>query len=197
MAESTTETPVLDLLARMTADSISVSNLDAETLVLVRIAALAAVDAPPVSYLLNLEAAGEVGIDPERSAECLPQSHRSSARRESRPRRATSSARSTSRSRSRSSTSKTRNNRAGQEPPLVGGAGSTGACCRFLYFVFGPIVRVEVDQRPPLRSGNCVGARIRHAPVGAVSGVQPPPEPSCLPPEPLRGHVGARRRASC
>ena len=65
MAESTTETPVLDLLARMTADSISVSSLDAETLVLVRIAALAAVDAPPVSYLLNLEAAGEVGIDPE------------------------------------------------------------------------------------------------------------------------------------
>ena len=65
MAESTTETPVLDLLARMTADSISVSNLDAETLVLVRIAALAAVDAPPVSYLLNLEAAGEVGLDPE------------------------------------------------------------------------------------------------------------------------------------
>ena len=65
MAESTTETPVLDLLARMTADSISVSSLDAETLVLVRIAALAAVDAPPVSYLLNLEAAGEVGLDPE------------------------------------------------------------------------------------------------------------------------------------
>jgi 4-carboxymuconolactone decarboxylase len=33
---------------------------------LVRIAALAAVDAPPVSYLLNLDAASEVGIDPER-----------------------------------------------------------------------------------------------------------------------------------
>jgi alkylhydroperoxidase/carboxymuconolactone decarboxylase family protein YurZ len=65
MAESTTETPVLDLLAGMTADSIEASSLDTETLMLVRIAALAAVDAPPVSYLLNLAAAGEVGLDAE------------------------------------------------------------------------------------------------------------------------------------
>jgi alkylhydroperoxidase/carboxymuconolactone decarboxylase family protein YurZ len=66
MTESTNETPVLGLLARMTADSIDTSSLDTETLMLVRIAALAAVDAPPVSYLLNLDAASEVGIDPER-----------------------------------------------------------------------------------------------------------------------------------
>jgi len=65
MAESTTETPVLDLLAGMTADSMEASSLDPETLMLVRIAALAAVDAPPVSYLLNLAAAGEVGLDAE------------------------------------------------------------------------------------------------------------------------------------
>ena len=65
MAESTTDTPVLDLLASMTADSIAASSLDPKTLMLVRIAALAAVDAPPVSYLLNLEAAGEVGVDAE------------------------------------------------------------------------------------------------------------------------------------
>ena len=65
MAESTSETPVLDLLESMTADSLEASSLDAETLVLVRIAALVAVDASPVSYLLNLEAAGEAGIDPE------------------------------------------------------------------------------------------------------------------------------------
>ena len=62
---STSETPVLDLLANMTADSVEASDLDAETLVLVRIAALAAVDAPPVSYLLNLGAASEVGVDAE------------------------------------------------------------------------------------------------------------------------------------
>ena len=60
------ETPVLDLLAGMTADSIAASSLDANTLMLVRIAALVAVDAPPVSYLMNLGAAGEVGLDPER-----------------------------------------------------------------------------------------------------------------------------------
>jgi alkylhydroperoxidase/carboxymuconolactone decarboxylase family protein YurZ len=65
MAEQTTETPVLDLLANMTADSAAASSLDPETLMLVRIAALAAVDARPVSYLLNLAAASEVGIDPE------------------------------------------------------------------------------------------------------------------------------------
>ena len=65
MAESTSETPVLDLLASMTADSIEASSLDPETLMLVRIAALAAVDAPPVSYLMNLGAASELDIDPE------------------------------------------------------------------------------------------------------------------------------------
>jgi alkylhydroperoxidase/carboxymuconolactone decarboxylase family protein YurZ len=65
MAEQTTEAPVLDLLKSMTAESLAASSLDPETLALVRIAALAAVDAPPVSYLLNLEAASEVGIDAE------------------------------------------------------------------------------------------------------------------------------------
>ena len=65
MAASNSETPVLDLLARMTADSVEASSLDAQTLMLVRIAALVAVDAPPVSYLLNLETAGDVGIDAE------------------------------------------------------------------------------------------------------------------------------------
>ena len=65
MSELTSEAPVLDLLKSMTADSIAASSLDVQTLALVRIAALVAVDAPPVSYLLNLEAASEVGIDPE------------------------------------------------------------------------------------------------------------------------------------
>jgi alkylhydroperoxidase/carboxymuconolactone decarboxylase family protein YurZ len=63
MAGTTSETPVLDLLAGMTADSVAASDLDPETLMLVRIAALAAVDAPSVSYLLNLGAASEVGVD--------------------------------------------------------------------------------------------------------------------------------------
>jgi len=59
----TTETPILDLLASMTADSLEATTLDAETLMLVRIAALVAVDAPPASYLLNLGAASELEID--------------------------------------------------------------------------------------------------------------------------------------
>jgi len=66
MAEQTTETPVLDLLTKMTADSIEASSLDEETLMLVRIAALVAVDAPPVSYMLNIGAAGDIGIDAEK-----------------------------------------------------------------------------------------------------------------------------------
>ena len=65
MSELSTQTPVLDLLASMTADSIEASSLDAETLMLVRIAALVAVDAPPVSYALNLEAAADLDIDPD------------------------------------------------------------------------------------------------------------------------------------
>ena len=65
MADETTETPVLDLLATMTAESFEASSLDSETLMLVRIAALVAVDAPPASYLLNLGAASEMGIGEE------------------------------------------------------------------------------------------------------------------------------------
>jgi 4-carboxymuconolactone decarboxylase len=60
-----TDTPVLDLLGKMTADSLEVASLDAETLMLVRLAALVAVDAAPASYLMNLAAAGEVGVDEE------------------------------------------------------------------------------------------------------------------------------------
>ena len=56
---------VLDLLARMTADSLEVSSLDPESIMLVRIAALISVDAPPASYLLNLGMASEIDIDAE------------------------------------------------------------------------------------------------------------------------------------
>jgi hypothetical protein len=49
----------------MTADSLEASDLDPESLMLVRIAALVAVDAPPASYLLNLGVASEMGIGVE------------------------------------------------------------------------------------------------------------------------------------
>jgi hypothetical protein len=63
MAEQAEERPVLDLLTKMTADSLEASGLDAAMLMRVRIAALVASDAPPASYLLNLGAAREVRID--------------------------------------------------------------------------------------------------------------------------------------
>jgi 4-carboxymuconolactone decarboxylase len=65
MTESTSGRPVLELLASMTADSMVASGLDAETIMIARIAALVAVDAPTASYLLNLAAASEVGLDAE------------------------------------------------------------------------------------------------------------------------------------
>ena len=65
MTDSMTDRPVLDLLAGMTADSLAASSLDPEALMLVRLAALVAVDAPPSSYLLNLAAASDVGLDAE------------------------------------------------------------------------------------------------------------------------------------
>ena len=49
----------------MTVASLEASSLDERTLMLVRIGALVAVDAPPASYLLNLGAAGQAGVDDE------------------------------------------------------------------------------------------------------------------------------------
>ena len=63
MADQPDQTPVLDLLASMTANSLEASSLDPDTLMLVRIAALVAVDAPPASYLMNLGAAADSGVD--------------------------------------------------------------------------------------------------------------------------------------
>ena len=57
------ETPVIDLLEKMTLDSVEATGLDGRELMLVRIAALVAIDAPPVSYMMNLKAAGDLGVD--------------------------------------------------------------------------------------------------------------------------------------
>ncbi len=65
MSNGSEDTPIRDLLAVMTAASMEASNLDAQSLMQVRIAALIAVDAPPASYLLNLAAADEAGLDGE------------------------------------------------------------------------------------------------------------------------------------
>ena len=65
MAADQSDSPILDLLAGMNLAGIEASSLDAETLMLVRLAALVCVDAPPVSYMLNMRMAGETEVSPE------------------------------------------------------------------------------------------------------------------------------------
>lgn len=59
-------TPVLETLAQMTLNTLERSRLDVETYALVRIAALVAMDAAPISYLLNLGAAPDIGLPLEK-----------------------------------------------------------------------------------------------------------------------------------
>jgi len=61
----TAETPVLDTLADLTAASAEHTSLPPRELMLVRIAALIAVDAPPASYLANAGAAQDSGVTAE------------------------------------------------------------------------------------------------------------------------------------
>ena len=59
------DTPVLDTLADITAVSVDRGSLEAREHMLVRLAALVAVDAPAASYLLNLGTAVEMGVTSE------------------------------------------------------------------------------------------------------------------------------------
>ena len=56
------ETPVLDTIGAMTVESMARCGLSPDELVLVRLAALAAVDARPISYLAHVGAAVESGV---------------------------------------------------------------------------------------------------------------------------------------
>ena len=71
MSAQYSETPILDLLGSMTKASLDASGLDPDSLMLVRFAALIAVDAPPSSYLLNLSVGDEVGLDADRARDVL------------------------------------------------------------------------------------------------------------------------------
>ena len=55
-------TPILDTLTAMTAASLIESDLDPHTLMVARLAALVAVDAPAESYLLNIGPAADAGL---------------------------------------------------------------------------------------------------------------------------------------
>jgi alkylhydroperoxidase/carboxymuconolactone decarboxylase family protein YurZ len=65
MLDSSPETPVIDALAAMTAESLARCHLDANSLLAARIAALVAVDAPPASYLMHVGAAMDAGVTAE------------------------------------------------------------------------------------------------------------------------------------
>ena len=56
------DAPVLEALTDINAVSIARSELDPRTLIMVRLAALAAVDAPPASYLMHIGPALESGV---------------------------------------------------------------------------------------------------------------------------------------
>ncbi|MCW2522573.1 MAG: carboxymuconolactone decarboxylase [Frankiales bacterium] len=60
-----TETPVLDTLGAMTAASIDQFSAAPDALILIRLAALVAVDAPTLSYLSQVGIAADLGISIE------------------------------------------------------------------------------------------------------------------------------------
>jgi 4-carboxymuconolactone decarboxylase len=61
------DAPVLETLLEMNLDAAERSGLDAETYLLVRLAALVATDAAPVSYLITLGAAADAGLTVEKA----------------------------------------------------------------------------------------------------------------------------------
>jgi len=63
--------PNADLLAGMTTEAFEASGLDHDTLVLVWLAALVALDAPTESYLMNLAAASQTAVSVERLHQVL------------------------------------------------------------------------------------------------------------------------------
>ncbi|MFE0730583.1 MULTISPECIES: carboxymuconolactone decarboxylase family protein [Streptomyces] len=65
------EAPVLETLAAMTVDSLERCGLDDETLIVTRLAALVAMDAPAVSYLAHIDPAIKAGMTVERLQDVL------------------------------------------------------------------------------------------------------------------------------
>jgi alkylhydroperoxidase/carboxymuconolactone decarboxylase family protein YurZ len=70
-ASTDTPTPVLDTLAAMTVESLQRCGLDERTLVLTRIAALAATDAPAISYAAHVRPSMQAGLTAEQLQDVL------------------------------------------------------------------------------------------------------------------------------
>lgn len=68
---TSTNTPVLDTIAAMTVDSIERCGLDDNALLMTRIAALAAMDAPTISYAAHIGPALQAGLTSEQLQDVL------------------------------------------------------------------------------------------------------------------------------
>jgi alkylhydroperoxidase/carboxymuconolactone decarboxylase family protein YurZ len=66
-----TDTPVLDVLATMTEAAVERSTLDPAAQILLRFAALVALDAAPASYLFHFGAGAEQGLTAEDARQVL------------------------------------------------------------------------------------------------------------------------------
>ena len=65
------DTPVLDTVFAMHLDALERSGLDPETYVCVRLAALVAMDAAPMSYAITFAAASDAGLSVEKAQSVL------------------------------------------------------------------------------------------------------------------------------
>ncbi len=71
MTAASSDSPVLDTLAAMTAESVARCGLDENSLLTARIAALVAVDAPAASYLMHVGPAADAGVTVEQVQDIL------------------------------------------------------------------------------------------------------------------------------
>jgi alkylhydroperoxidase/carboxymuconolactone decarboxylase family protein YurZ len=65
------EAPVLETLAAINTVSLERTDLDPASLILVRLAALIAMDAPPASYLAHIGPAAEAGVTLDQAQDVL------------------------------------------------------------------------------------------------------------------------------
>lgn len=71
MPDPSSDSPVLETIAAMTAESVARCGLDDNSLIAARIAALAAVDAPAASYLMHVGPAMDAGVTLEQVQDIL------------------------------------------------------------------------------------------------------------------------------
>lgn len=71
MNDSSSSTPVIDALSAITGESLARCNLDENSLLVARIAALVAVDAPAASYLMHVGPAVDAGVTIEQVQDIL------------------------------------------------------------------------------------------------------------------------------